>query len=82
MAPGQEFWDGQRALGGWYVATEPLVPALGLPAEPPGGSGTHVWRWIGAASAALVLLLAAAGLAVGWLPWGSRSTSTIRTPSM
>ena len=38
LKPGQAFWDGRKAHGGWYRATAALKRALvrsGLPATPP-----------------------------------------------
>jgi hypothetical protein len=57
MKPGQTFWDGQRAHGGWFRADSSLRRQLGLPAQPPTAtsSGTHVVRWSAVAGAALLL---------------------------
>lgn len=62
MQPGQTFWGGQKTHGGWFT-TESLLPQkLGLPAQPPTSSGTHIWRWSGIGGGVLVL-----GLAIGLL---------------
>jgi hypothetical protein len=61
MKPGQNFWSGQRTHGGWFVATSSLPDELGLPAQPPTSSGTHMWRWSGI-GVGIVLLAAAVGL--------------------
>lgn len=57
MKPGQRFWGGQRTLGGWFTADRSLLRKLGLPARPPGSSGSgHLWRWSGVGSGAFVLV--------------------------
>jgi hypothetical protein len=55
MKPGQTFWEGQRTHGGWFTADTSLPRKLGLPAQPPTSSGTHLWRWSGVGASALVL---------------------------
>lgn len=62
MKPGQTFWDGQLTHGGWFTADRSLSQKLGLPAQPPTSSGTHLWRWSGVGAGALVL-----GAAIGLL---------------
>jgi hypothetical protein len=63
MKPGQTFWGGQRTHGGWFAAADDsLRRKLGLPAEPPTSSGTHLWRWSGVGGGAVVL-----GTAIGLL---------------
>jgi hypothetical protein len=62
MKPGQEFFDGMRTHGGWYLAPRDLKSQLvdaGLPSSAPsGGSGTSwpiAWSAVSIAGAALLL---------------------------
>lgn len=61
MKPGQTFWNGQRAHGGWFVADRSLVRKLGLPAQPPTSGGAQIWRWSGI-GVGLLLLASVVGL--------------------
>lgn len=56
MAPGQPFWNGQHTRGGWSTVPRELVTRIGLPATAP-ATGSHLWRWIGIAAAALLAAL-------------------------
>jgi hypothetical protein len=63
MKPGQEFFDGMKTHGGWYLGARDLKSGLvdaGLPATPPsGGSGSgwaFPWSAVTIAGAALLIL--------------------------
>ena len=58
MKPGQEYWNGRRTEGGWYVGTAELRSALvavGLPETAPSSAGFDWSRWIVAALAVSAL---------------------------
>jgi hypothetical protein len=64
LKPGQVFFDGQKTVGGWFVATIALkrqLVAVGLPATPPAGGGSDgpwiVLAALGAAAAALAAVI-------------------------
>jgi hypothetical protein len=59
MKPNQQFWNGNRTHGGWFIAESSLPHELGLPAQPPTSSGTNYWRWTGIGGGVLVLAAAA-----------------------
>jgi hypothetical protein len=66
MKPGQEFWDGQKTHGGWYVGDSMLrssLTAAGVPPTTPDGRGADWSRWLVWALAAAAALGAAALLA-------------------
>ena len=63
MKPNQTFWGQNKTHGGWFVAQSSLPHELGLPAQPPASSGTHLWRWSGIGGGILVLA-AALGLLI------------------
>ena len=67
MKPNQTFWGGNKTHGGWFVAQSSLPHELGLPAQAPTSSGTHLWRWSGIGGGVLVL-----GAAVGLLIFRAR----------
>jgi hypothetical protein len=63
VKPGQLFWGGQHARGGWYVGGSQLrasLFAVGVPRSAPSTGGFDWARWtlIGLAGAALLLALA------------------------
>jgi hypothetical protein len=64
MKPGQEFWDGQRTHGGWYLGDRLLKQTLvdaGLPASAPddgGGFAARSWLLLAGLGALLALGLA------------------------
>jgi hypothetical protein len=73
MRPGQKFWDGQRAYGGWFVASADLKMRLvraGVPARPPVPTGAGLWRpgVIGGFASALALIAVVAVIR----PWNRR----------
>ena len=64
VKPGQSFFDGQKTIGGWFVAKLALkrqLVAVGLPATPPAGGGSDgpwiVLAALGAAAAALAAVV-------------------------
>jgi hypothetical protein len=69
VKPGQSFFDGQKTIGGWYVATARLkqqLVAVGLPRTPPAGGGFDP-PWIVLAVAAVLAAVGAATLALARL---------------